>query len=312
MHDSGGQKKVIRRAWTAFEQLRRRINLFYFLAFIPLLAVAYFSLVRAVIPIYGFVLLLLKKDKLSSFAEPSLVQKILGCFVLVSSIFTYYAVVLVLPQLADPYGIPNYAIHLIGLFLIFFSLSALKEAFSPLFLIVASTSSFFLSEFLEPFLSPFLIPLFMHIIEAILGILRLPATVDYSSGMIMLLTSKGYVPTLFAWGCIGVFSTLVFSVILITVLVEERSSRRTKLIWSVVGILGTNIVNVIRVITIYLTDYYVGYEAGAQVHYFIGYVLFITWLAIFFYAMSKKPLRGEKRHPVGQSKGEIHRENPSL
>jgi exosortase/archaeosortase family protein len=294
MHDSGGQKKVIRRAGTAFEQLRRRINLFYFLAFIPLIAVAYFSLVRAVIPTYGFVLLLLKKDKLSSFAKPSLAQRILGCLVLVSSIFTYYAVVLVFPQLADPYGIPNYAIHLLGLFLIFFSPSALKEAFSPLFLIVASTSSFFLSEFLEPFLSPFLVPLFMHIVEVMLGILGLPATVDYGSGMITLRIPTGYIPTMFVWGCIGVFSTMLFSIILITVLVEEKSSRRTKFIWSVVGIFGTNVVNVIRVIVIYLTDYYVGYEAGTQVHYFIGYVLFIAWLAIFFYAMSKKPLRKEK------------------
>jgi phosphotransferase system glucose/maltose/N-acetylglucosamine-specific IIC component len=39
---------------------------------------------------------------------------------------------------------------------------------------------------------------------------------------------------------------------------------------------------------IFVTDYFYGYEAGAQVHYFIGYAIFITWISIFFYAFSKK------------------------
>jgi exosortase/archaeosortase family protein len=290
-------ENVAKRMKTLITQLKQRINLFYLLAFIPLAAIAYYSVIRAVIPVYSFILLLLKKDKLSRYGEPSLVQRVLGGIVLVFSLFAYYVVVLVLPQLADPYGIPNYTIHLLGLFLVFFSIPALKDAFSPLFLIIASTSSFFLSEFLEPFLSPFLVPLFMRVIEVMLGILRLPANVDYSTGMITLRTQTAYIPTMFVWGCIGVFSTMLFSIILITVLVEEKSSRRTKFVWSVVGIFGTNVVNVIRVIAIYLTDYYVGYEAGAQVHYFIGYVLFIAWLTIFFYAMSRKSLRKAKTSP---------------
>lgn len=280
--------------WKVLLSLKDRVNLFYFLAFVPLIAVAYFSLVRAVIPIYGFILLLLKKDKLSPFAEPGLAQKILGGLFLIASIFAYYAVVLVFPQLADPYGIPNYVIHLLGLFLVFFNLSALREAFSPLFLIVASTSSFFLSDFLEPFLSPYVVPLFMHVIAAALGIMRLPATVDYQSRIITLNTPSGYVPTLFIWGCVGVYSTMVFSIILIVILAEERSSLQTKLLWGVIGIFGTNIVNVIRVISIYLTDYFAGKEVGAEVHYFVGYVFFIAWLAVFFYVMSKRPLSKRK------------------
>lgn len=274
--------------------LKDRVNLFYFLAFIPLTLVAYFSLVRAVIPIYGFILLVLKRDKLPSFNEPHLVQRSFGILVLIFSFFAYYVVVLVFPALADPYGIPNYIIHLLGLFLIFFDLSALKEAFTPIFLIVATTSSFFVSEGLKPLLSPFLTPLFMSVVETALGILRLPVTVNYSSRRMTLHTWSGDIPTRFVWGCIGVYSTLMFSIILVVTLVEEKSPLRTKLLWATLGIIGTNIVNVIRVITIFLTDYAYGIEVGAQVHYFIGYMLFIAWLALFFFVMSKRPFRKKK------------------
>jgi len=301
--NSGSKEKSVKRGEGIFLLLNNRLNLFYLMAFIPLVAIAYFSLVRAVVPFYGFVLLLLKKDKLSSFGEPHLGQKALGVLALGLSLFVYYGVVLVYPQLADPYGIPNYIIHVFGLFLVFFSFSALREAFSSLFLIVAAASSFFVSDFLKPFLAPYLVPFFMHVVEAGLMILRLPADINYYSGTITLRTPRGYVPTVFVWECIGVYSTMLFSIILIVILVEERSSLRTKLLWSGLGLFGTNFVNVIRVITIYLTDYYAGKEAGAEVHYFIGYALFIAWLSIFFFAMSKKPLEQEKTLSGAGKKG---------
>jgi len=274
--------------------LKDRVNLFYFLAFIPLVLVAYFSLVRVVIPIYSFILLLLKRDKLLSFNEPHLVQRSFGILILIFSLFAYYIVVLVFPALADPYGIPNYVIHLFGLFLVFFNLSALKESFTPIFLIVGATSSFFVSAGLEPLLSPFLTPLFMRIVETSMKILGLPITSNYSTRTLILHTWRGNIPTLFVWDCIGVYSTLMFSIILVVTLIEEKSLLRTKLLWATIGIIGTNIMNVIRVITIFLTDYAYGIEVGAQVHYFIGYILFIAWLTLFFFVMSKRSFRKRK------------------
>jgi exosortase/archaeosortase family protein len=274
--------------------LRDRLNLFYLLAFAPLTAVAYFSIIRAVIPMYAFVLLLLKKDRLSSFGKPGIVQTTLGVLILVTSLFTYFVLIPLFSftyTIVDPYGIANYVLHLLGLFLVFFSLQALREAFSPLFLIIATTSSFFISESLAPALSPILIPFFMHVIDALLKILGYNITTNYSMRTMTLQTWRGPVPAIFDWGCVGVYSTLVFTIILIVILFEEKSILRTKILWAVIGVIGTNIVNVIRVLTIFLTDYAFGAEAGAQVHYFVGYVLFITWLVIFFLFMSRRPLR---------------------
>lgn len=274
--------------------LKRRLNFFYVLAFVPLVLIAYYSVFRVVIPMYGFILLLLKRDKLLSFNEPHLVQRSFGVLVLIFSFFVYYMVVPVFPALVDPYGIPNYVMHLLGLFLIFFNFSALKEAFTPLFLIIAATSGFFLSEILRRPLSPLLIPLFMRIVETTLGILRLPITVNHSSRIMTLHTWRGSIPTRFVWGCVGFYSTMAFSVILVVILVEERSPLRAKLLWATIGIIGTNVVNLVRVILIFLTDYAYGAEMGAQVHYFIGYVLFMTWLTLFLLVMSKKLLRERK------------------
>jgi exosortase/archaeosortase family protein len=50
---------------------------------------------------------------------------------------------------------------------------------------------------------------------------------------------------------------------------------------------GTFGLNIVRVIGIFLTDYFYGAEVGAIVHYFIGYVFFSVWLTLFLYAYFK-------------------------
>jgi len=276
----------LNRAFSSF--LRNRMNLFYLLAFIPLLLLVYYHVewpFAVVIPIYGYILLLIKKHNLSLRHEADNIQRIIGLLVILGSFFVYYALV---PFFTSPsfYGSANYAVYIFGLFLMFFDISALREAFTPLFLIVAATSSSFISRWLEPHLTPY-IPHFTSLIVAVLRTLGLRVTTE-DPNIIVLYTLKGPLRTEFVWGCVGVTSTLIFSIILVIIMFEESSNPRTKILWSIAGILGTFALNIIRVIIIYLTDYYYGFEVGGQVHYVIGYVLFITWLAIFFYTFSKR------------------------
>lgn len=265
--------------------LKNRINLFYILAFAPILLIIYFNVLGVVIPFYGFLLFLFKKEKLNSSKAARSLQRFLGFVIILGSFFVYYVLVPLFP-FASFYGAPNYAMYLLGLFLAFFDYSFLKEAFTPLFLIVAATSSSIISLFAEPYLTPYLVPFSMSVITTILGALGIEFTTH--SRVIVLQTWKGPLPLVFVWGCVGFYSTLVFSIILVVLLFEDTSSLKTKIAWSAVGIIGTLTVNIIRLITIFLTDYYYGADVGAQVHYFIGYLLFIAWLAIFLYAFSKK------------------------
>ncbi len=265
---------------------RDRLNLFYILAFAPLLLITYFRLewpFYIVIPMFGFIILLLKKRKLSLVQDAVNIQRILGLLLVVGSFFVYYVLAPLVPSAAY-YGSANYALYLVGLFSVFFELSALKEAFASLFLIVATTSSSFISTWLKPLLAPFAND-FAHIVMHLLRILGVDASVR-SVGNIAVIAFPSLlgrtVSAAFVYECMGISSALVFSIILVVILFEDPSSWKVRLTFSIAGLLGTFALNILRVTIILLTDYYYGAEVGGTIHYVIGYALFSAWLGCFF------------------------------
>jgi exosortase/archaeosortase family protein len=271
--------------------LKDRLNRFYVLAFAPLLLIQYSGHVRyggffpQLIPLYAFLLLLIKKDKLSVFMEANRVYQIVGLTVMLASFFVYYAVVFFYP--AQFYGGANYAVYLIGLFLLFFEASALKESFSILFLIVGALSSGFVGDWMEFYLEP-AVPYFVQIMGFVLGILGIPAELGNPTTFAIRMPSGKVIYLGVAAGCIGIYSFLTFAIIIVITMIEDPSSLRTKLLWSVAGIIGTFFVNIIRVSLIFVVIYYFGFEDWGKIHTPIGYVLFIVWLAIFFLIFSKR------------------------
>jgi exosortase/archaeosortase family protein len=272
----------------AFSSLQKRVNLFYLLAFIPLLLISYYNAWDLVIAFYGFVFFLLKSDILSSAKEASPLQKILGVVILVTSFFVYYALILFIPTVGF-YGGANYFGFLLGLFLVFFDFSSLKEAFTPLFFIAAALSSSLVAAWLEPYLTPYLGNV-ASLITSVLKPLGINASVDYSGvptiGFKSL--SGSYIAAGFVYGCLGVFSVLLFAIILVIVLFEDPSGWKIRLAASIIGVAGTLGINIIRVTIIFVTDYIYGAEAGATVHYVIGYALFSSWLVLFLYVYYKR------------------------
>jgi len=266
-----------------------RANQFYILAFAPLLLIFYYNLFSLIIPFYGFLFLVLKYQKLLVFKEANSIQKILGSILVVGSFFVYYVVTLVYPGTVF-YTAANYAVYLFGLFLIFFDFSALKEAFSPLFLIVAATSSSFIANWLKPLLSPYANDI-AYIIVNILRALGIKANISYlyNTPIFAVPSLSGkMVYGVFVYECLGVYSALVFSIILIVILFEDPSSLKVRLFYAIAGVLGTFALNILRVTLIFVADYFYGAEVGATIHYVIGYALFSAWLAFFFYIYSKR------------------------
>jgi exosortase/archaeosortase family protein len=219
----------------------------------------------------------------------------------VGSFFVYYVVTLVYPGAAF-YTAANYTVYLLGLFLIFFDFSALKEAFSPLFLIVAATSSSFIAKWLKPFLSPYANDI-AYIILSILRVLGIDASISYSYN-----TPIFAVPSLsgkmvygaFVYECLGAYSALVFSIILVVILFEDPGRLKVKLAYAIVGFLGTFALNILRVTIIFLIYYFYGTQVGGTIHYVIGYALFSVWLAIFFYVFSKRRVISKKFQLIWQ------------
>jgi len=272
--------------------LKNKLGLFYFLAFAPLLLIQYFGytergqLFAVWIPLYGFLILLIKKDKLSLFAEARPICKIIGLTLMSASFFVYYAVALFYPQ-AQFYGVANYIVYIAGLFLLFFQVSALRESFTTVFLIVAVIASGFVGEWMEFYLQP-LIPYFVQIMGFVLMVLGIPAKIS-NPNMFSLQMPGGKIMYLsVAAGCIGIYSFLTFAIVIVVTMMEDPSSLRTKLLWSVAGIIGTFFVNIIRVSLIFVVIYYFGFEEWGKIHTPIGYILFMIWLAIFFLIFSKR------------------------
>ncbi len=268
-----------------------RLKLFYLLSLAPLALIGYYSYVQqqnifgVLIPLYGFLLLLIKRDRLSAFPQPGNLQRLTGLVLICASFFVYYAIAYFHPA-PLLYGAANYTLHIIGLFLAFFSMPALKEAFTVVFLIAAGASSYYVGKVLEGGLEP-LVPYFVQFMVVVVRALGIPATLG-NPRTIMLHTSEGALPVLFEAGCIGIYSFLTFSVIIVVTMIEDSSNIRTRLYWALAGVVGTFIINIIRVSLIAVVIYHFGYEVWPEVHSKVGYALFLAWLAFFFLLFSKK------------------------
>jgi exosortase/archaeosortase family protein len=272
---------------------KERVNLFIISALAPLILILYSSFVKRgdvvtwIIPFYGFILICMKKDKLAGFARASSAFRMAGLIVIAFSFFAYYVVVRFYPP-AQFYGEANYTLHVIGLFLIFFELRALREAFAPLFLIGGASAVPFLGAELEGFLWP-AIPFFVQIIGLILHVLNIPATLVGSNTFVLAPLHSSAISLGVFPACIGIYGVLTFSILITVTLIEDSSSSlRTKLFWAIGGAMGTFLINIIRVSSIFVVIYYFGYENWPAIHAPIGYVLFLTWVGGFFLVFSKR------------------------
>ena len=281
--------------------LKSKINFFYVLAFVPLVLIGYYkyvsgySILGVLIPFYGFLLLFFKRDKLSLFPDAGKVQRFVGLVAMLASFFLYNAMIQFYSSAFYGAGTAFYAIYILGLFLVFFNVPALRESISVLFLVVVGSSSFYVGEWVEHYMESF-VPHFVQMMAFVLMLLGIPATV-HNPTVIALDTSRGLVWVPFEAGCIGIHSFLIFSVIIVVTMMEESASVRTKLLWSVAGVIGTFFINIIRVSLIAAVIYYFGYERWGEIHSWMGYALFLLWLALFFIVFSK---REALRNKMGQ------------
>ena len=91
----------------------------------------------------------------------------------------------------------------------------------------------------------------------------------------------------FFWPCVGVHSMLIFFMIIAVLVAKVDASRARKIVYSVVGAIGTFFVNVLR---IYLVCYYIATEGLSKAiafHESAGEVIFMTWAVLYLLAVVK-------------------------
>jgi exosortase/archaeosortase family protein len=278
--------------------LQVKINRFYILAFAPLMPLllyrytAFNDPMGVLIPFYGFLILFMKKDKLSEHStEPSTIQKTLGLIAIITSFFTYYAVAPYIPIIGI-YGIVNYTIYLFGLVLIFFKLKVFKETFTAFFLIISAGITGLAYRWIEHQITP-IVPYYVTIFSTVLDLFGLVHTRP-NPDTLFLYTRGGILPVWFEGGCIGVYSVILFSILIIVTMAETSAPKRTKLLWTIIGLVGIFILNIIRLLIVVITMYNYGWNFGQQVHQVAGYILFLSWLAIFLFIFSERQVITQK------------------
>ena len=82
--------------------------------------------------------------------------------------------------------------------------------------------------------------------------------------------------------CTGVQGILAFGM-LSTMAVLDIKVKLTKLIpLFVIGFVGAFLINIVRLFGVFLTFEYLGVDLGTQVHVYLGYLLFIVWVMVFW------------------------------
>lgn len=82
--------------------------------------------------------------------------------------------------------------------------------------------------------------------------------------------------------CTGVKGMLAYGSLAILMILDVKATNKRKVLSTAIGFLGTFLVNILRLLTIFLAAYFFGIDAGMAVHIYLGYSLFIIWVLLFW------------------------------
>ena len=106
-----------------------------------------------------------------------------------------------------------------------------------------------------------------------------------------------------AWPCAGVHSMFLYTLIMLLLFRKSSMSRFRKLIYFIVGAVGTYLVNVLRIIAYYFIRINSGMSAAETFHDVYGELLFVVWILLYIllivviqkFRLAEKTLAGLRR-----------------
>ena len=149
-------------------------------------------------------------------------------------------------------------------------------------------------------------PFIVRIVAAILLAIRIPASIDGSH----LYLTGGWLPLriYINWNCVGWQSFILLAFTFVTGL-QGPYKLRSKLMAVLIGLEGTFLINIIRILIPTLLAYRFGYLPAIIFHDYLGTLLTLLWMGVFWnYAFGNiltqlsEDVKGNQRDPV---KGEV-------
>jgi len=121
---------------------------------------------------------------------------------------------------------------------------------------------------------------------ALLDILGYPFILSYSPGLdpmpIIRTQSGGQMVSIgIAWPCAGVHSLFLYTLIILLLFKKSNMSSFRKMIYFIVGAVGTYSVNILRIIVYFLIRVNEGLTAAQTFHNVYGELLFIVWILLY-------------------------------
>lgn len=176
------------------------------------------------------------------------------------------------------FGLVDMLVTYIALSIMFFGVRGLKFVYIPalylLILVIGYRLEFVLEEVksLEYFLA--------GLMSSFMNFIGINSVVH--ENIVDLNTPNSFIRLQIDGPCTGIKGMLAYGSLAILMIVDVKSSINRKGIVISAGLIGTFVVNLLRLIAIFLAMYFLGTELGTLVHAYLGYTLFIVWIFIFW------------------------------
>jgi len=133
---------------------------------------------------------------------------------------------------------------------------------------------------LDVLLTDWVVPIEARMLAVILGFLGIPSQV--SSSTIYLDKGGFFLPVYISWNCVGWQSFILFAVTLTTG-IQGSFTRASKIEAVVIGLLGTFLVNLLRIASVAVVAFYFGQMPAVLYHDYGGTIIILLWLFAYWW-----------------------------
>ena len=170
-----------------------------------------------------------------------------------------------------------FTVYTVGLIIFFFGVKSLRYFLAPIIYSVALVCAFLVdAAYPNARTLQWWIYGIVFLVANLLQIFRVNVT--YSKDV--LYTKSGGV--LVGWPCAGIHSLLIYTAVAYSFLQNLDISRLRKFIYLFLGLIGTYIVNILRIAAIIFGNYYFNWNIY-MMHMYMGELFFIAWIVFFLF-----------------------------
>lgn len=241
-----------------------------------------------------------KWDDIAGIGETSrLVEKLLGLGIYVVDIAynLYRRCVLGIPRTPSDvgFGLIDMLIAFVGVCIAFYGLRGFKHFKLPTAYLAVLVVGYQLENritevaFLQNFLA--------NLITSMLNTLGISSHVVNGNTVVLTTIYGKEESAIIDAPCTGIKGMLAYGSLAVLMILDVKTTNKRKALSTAIGFIGTFLVNILRLLTIFLVIYFFGIDAGMAVHIYLGYSLFIVWVFLFWTIAFKYLLEPRERLP---------------